>query len=544
VFRNQKGKAFLRDTNALFGATIARDQTAVLGLRRASGGPAILAGAASYEQGGAEAPCAYQYELKIGELEHALPRQAASLGPLALGDVDGDGVLELFAGGQVVPGHYPSPASSQLFRQVEGRWSLDAENTRTLTNVGLVNGAVWSDLDGDGLPEILLACEWGPLKIFRSDRGKLTSWSPKLTLKSTANANTQHATRNTQHEPRNPELGTRNSKLGTLSQLSGLWQSVTTGDFDGDGQLDIVAGNWGLNSPWRASLERPLTLFSGDLAGRDATDILECEFDSQRSQLVPRPLRDALATAVPWIAERFPTHAAWSRATVAEVVGDRRDKLLELNAATLASAVLLNRKDHFEVVLLPTEAQFAPTFGVCVSDFDGDGFEDIFLAQNFFAFRSEESRLDASRGLLLRGDGKGGFAPVPGELSGIKVYGEQRGAAVSDFDQDGRADLVVTQNGAATKLFRNTRARPGLRVRVAGPPGNPDGVGAVLRLKFPRGWGPARELHAGSGYWSQDSACAVLGTPEPPVAIQVTWPGGRRIEQAIRQPGSEVLVKP
>jgi hypothetical protein len=448
---------------------------------------------------------------------------------LALGDVDGDGVLELFAGGQVVPGRYPVPASSQLLRQVEGRWSPDAENSRTLTNVGLVNGAVWSDLDGDGLPELLLACEWGPLKFFRNDRGKLTPWNPRVKPKSDALANSQ--------------LGTRNPEPETLGDLSGLWQSVTTGDFDGDGLLDIVAGNWGLNSPWRAPPERPLTLFYGDLAGREATDILECEFDSQRGQLVPRPLRDALAAAAPWIAERFPTHAAWSRATAAEVMSDRRDKMRELSAATLSSAVLLNRKDHFEFISLPVEAQFAPTFGVCVADFDGDGFEDIFLAQNFFDFRAEDSRLDASRGLLLRGDGKGGFAPVPGQLSGIKVYGEQRGAAVADFDRDGRADLVVTQNGSATKLIRNSGARPGLRVRLAGPPGNPDGVGAVVRLKFARGWGPARELHAGSGYWSQDSACAVLGTPDRPEAIQVSWPGSRRTEQAIGQQSGEIVVK-
>jgi hypothetical protein len=544
VFRNQKGKGFVRDTNALFGAAVTRDQSSVLGWRRPSGGPAILAGAASYEDGEAEAPCAQYYDLKTGKLDSALPRHSSSLGPLALGDVDGDGDLELFAGGQAVPGHYPAPASSQLFQQVDGRWTLDADNARALAYVGLVNGAVWSDLDGDGLPELLLACEWGSLKIFRNDRGKLTPWNPKVTLQAPANAESQHATRNTQHATRTPEPGTRNSELGTLNQLSGLWQSVTTGDFDGDGHLDIVAGNWGLNSPWRASLERPLTLIYGDLAGRDATDVLECEFDSQRGELVPRALRDALAVAVPWIAERFPTHAAWSRATAAEVIGGRRDKLRELTAATLSSAVLLNRKDHFEFIPLPAEAQFAPTFGLCVADFDGDGFEDIFLAQNFFAFRVEDSRLDASRGLLLRGDGKGGFASVPGHLSGIKVYGEQRGAAVADFDHDGRADLVVTQNGAATKLFRNSGARPGLRVRLAGPPGNPDCVGAVLRLKFARGWGPARELHAGSGYWSQDSACAVLGTPERPEAILVTWPGGRRTEQAIGPHSGEIIVKP
>jgi len=319
---------------------------------------------------------------------------------------------------------------------------------------------------------------------------------------------------------------------------------VTTGDFDGDGQLDIVAGNWGLNSSWRASAEQPLTIFYGDLAGHNATDILETEFDRQGGKLVPRDLRDTLAAAVPWIAERFPTHTAWSHAAIADVMTGRREKMRELTASTLASTLFLNRKDRFEAIPLPAEAQLAPTFGVCVADFDGDGREDIFLAQNFFAFRVEDSRLDSSRGLLLRGDGKGGFVSVPGQVSGIKVYGEQRGAAVADFDQDGRTDLVVTQNGAATRLFRNTGARPGLRVRLAGPAGNPAGVGAVMRLKFVSGWGPAREIHAGAGYWSQDSACPVLGAPERPSAISLSWPGGRRTEQAIGPHKGELTVKP
>jgi hypothetical protein len=116
---------------------------------------------------------------------------------------------------------------------------------------------------------------------------------------------------------------------------------------------------------------------------------------------------------------------------------------------------------------------------------------------------------------------------VPGQESGVKVYGEQRGCALCDYDGDGRVDLVVTQNGAETKLYRNILARPGLRVRLKGPPGNPRGAGAVLRLKFSDHYGPAREVHAGSGYWSQDSAVQVMGTAEPPTQIEVRWPAGR-----------------
>ena len=131
---------------------------------------------------------------------------------------------------------------------------------------------------------------------------------------------------------------------------------------------------------------------------------------------------------------------------------------------------------------------------------------------------------------------------IPGQESGIKVYGEQRGAAVADFDGDGRADLVVTQNGAATSLYRNVAGRPGLRVRLFGPPGNPAGFGAVIRLKFGPRFGPAREIHAGSGYWSQDSAMQVLGAPEAPTEVWVRWPGGRVTTTQVSPTTREVTI--
>src|SRR5437016_1282676 len=195
--------------------------------------------------------------------------------------------------------------------------------------------------------------------------------------------------------------------------------------------------------------------------------------------------------------------------------------------------MFLNRGDHFEARALPAEAQLAPAFAVCVGDFDGDGNEDVFLSQNFFAVNPDSPRCDAGRGLWLRGDGTGKLTAVSGQESGIKVYGEQRGAAVCDYDGDGRVDLVVTQNGAETKLYHNVVARPGLRVRLKGPPGNPQGAGAQMRLRFGQRQGPVREIHAGSGYWSQDGAVQVLGTPEPPTQIWLRWPGGQVTTSAI-----------
>jgi hypothetical protein len=205
-------------------------------------------------------------------------------------------------------------------------------------------------------------------------------------------------------------------------------------------------------------------------------------------------------------------------------------------------------RNHFEAVELPYEAQSAPAFAVNVGDFDGDGNEDIFLSQNFFAvapgMRRDDAgrRLDAGRGLWLRATGGGKLEAVPGQESGILIYGEQRGAALCDFDGDGRVDLAVSQNGAETKLYQNVLGKPGLRVRLNGPPGNPDGVGATLRLMFGGRLGAAREIHGGSGYWSQDSMVQVLGCPEAPTQIWIRWPGGKTTTSPIPAGAKEITV--
>ncbi|MDB6040393.1 MAG: ASPIC/UnbV domain protein, partial [Verrucomicrobiales bacterium] len=187
-------------------------------------------------------------------------------------------------------------------------------------------------------------------------------------------------------------------------------------------------------------------------------------------------------------------------------------------------------------------AQFTPAFGINVADFDGDGCEDIFLSQNFFAVQPQTSRNDAGRGLLLKGHGRGAFATKDGAQSGIKIYGEQRGSAAADFDGDGRVDLVVSQNGGATTLLHNIGARPGLRVRLAGPARNPHAIGAVMRLEFEDKWGPSREVNCGSGYWSQNSLVQVLATPAVPTRIQIVWPGGRLTTSPLQESGKEVTV--
>ena len=304
--------------------------------------------------------------------------------------------------------------------------------------------------------------------------------------------------------------------------------------------MDIVASNWGLNSRYRTTRDHPWKLYYGDLEGKGTVDVIESYFDEGR-EVPARGLR-AVVAGLPFVRENFPTYEAYGKASLAELYGDKLKPMRAVEVTTLESMVFFNRGDHFEARPLPVVAQLAPALAVCVGDYDGDGNEDVFLSQNFFAMNSETGRNDAGRGLWLKGDGRGGLTAVPGQESGVKVYGEQRGAALCDYDGDGRVDLVVTQNGAETKLYHNVRARPGLRVRLKGPPGNPEAIGAQVRLRFGQAEGPAREIHAGSGYWSQDSAVQVLGIPKPPSAIQIRWPGGRTTSTAVPSQAKEITV--
>lgn len=510
VYHNDATKGFQLLEPGTWNQVAQRDQTSVLGWHVNPGKNGLLVSSSNYHDGAKTGDSVLQYESNGISLKAipGLPPDSASAGALALTDLTGEGHLTLFVGGRAIPGRYPEAPRSRIFGFDGTQWQPDGPNTSAVAGAGMVSGAVWSDLDGDGFPELILTCEWGPVRVYKNQVGKL-------------------------HEI-TQELG--------LDRFIGWWSGVTTVDLRGDGKLDIIAGNWGLNSSFEATPQHPVRLYYGDWSQGGGVDLLDAHDDAELG-IVPRRDFKPVSAALPFLQARFTTYLGFGEANIAKILGDLMPRTQQLQVNTLATSRFVNRGTHFDAVPLPREAQFAPAWAACVADADGDGHEDIFLSQNFFETDLDTPRIDSGRGLWLRGDGQGGLVPVPGQESGIRIYGEQRGAAVCDYDGDGRTDLVVTQNGTDTKLYHNTQAKPGLRVRLKGKSGNPDGIGAQMRLIFTGGrQGPVREIHAGSGYWSQDAAVQVLSLPATAEQLWIRWPGGKTTTTPVPAAAVEIEV--
>ncbi len=483
------------------------DQTGIVGWKE-DGQTHLVIGFANYEQGSARVPSAIHYRLEGGEVvsSDSLPGILSTTGPLAAADYTGDGRVDLFIGGRFKPGQYPYDADSRLFRNDNGTLVHDTENQAVLNDIGLVTGALFVDYNNSGEQDLILTTEWGSLKLFENNGGMFTE---------------------------------RTSELG-LDRYNGLWQGVAAGDFNGNGYSDLVATNWGENSPYRIeNPDRPLRIFYGDFTRNGRIDIVDTYYDEQIGGDVPRRKLEEYEN-IEDILRHVRSNKQFSEMTIGDMLRADPDQINHKDANTLKHKVFINHEgERFEAKSLPVETQLTAGFYAGVADMDNSGQDDIFISQNFFAVADPQRkpRLDSGRGLWLKGDGDGNFQTVPGHQSGVKVYGEQRGAALADYTGNGKVDLAVSQNAAATRIFENRSAERGIRVALEGPAQNRLGIGSIVRLMYADGSaGPVRYIQAGSGYWSQNSTVQILGVSGTPEAVEVTWFDGR-VDQIDIDPG-------
>ncbi len=432
----------------------------------------------------------------------ALPPLPVSAGAIAAADFDHSGRLGLFIGGRVQPGHYPLPPQSALLANRGGKFE-DVTDTLApgLREVGMVTSALWTDVDGDGWPDLLVALDWGNVKYFHNSKGKgFEDWT---------------------------------EKAGFASAGTGWWTSIAAADFNGDGKIDYVVGNVGLNTHFRADPAHPALLYSGNFKG-SGTQLIEGYYEGDT--LYPWRSRRDLSTALPSILKRFPTSDSYGSATLGELVGeDKLAKARRFAATELRSGVFLSQADGtFRFEPLPRVAQISPLQGMVAGDFGGDGHAGIYALQNSFAPVAAIGRFDGGLSQLIRGDGHGHFTAVPPVESGLIVPGDAKALALIDFDQGGWPDFLVTRNDNTTLAFHNggVPGRNSVRVVLHGAAGNPTAVGARVAVELADGTTQVSEVYAGSGYYSQSTPACFFGYPDgnPPRKIRIRWPSGRSSE--------------
>ena len=324
----------------------------------------------------------------------------------------------VFVGGRVVPGRYGiTPQSTLLKNDGRGHFTdVTAQVAPELARVGMVTDALWVDVDHDGRLDLVVVGEWMPITVFRNTGTKLERLSVR-----------------------------------GLEHTSGWWNRIITADFNGDGRPDFVLGNLGLNSRLHASPAEPARMYVKDFDRNGFPEQIVTLYENGKS--LPLALRDELTNALPYLKPRYPKYSDYAGQTVEQIFGGALNDAVLKQAETFATALALSNRDgSYTLVALPSAAQIAPVYGILAGDFDHDGKTDLLLAGNFGDVPPEIGSMMASYGLLLRGDGRGGFTPLGADQSGFVVPGESR-----DIQRlrTRRGDLyIVARNDDRPLFFR------------------------------------------------------------------------------------------
>jgi hypothetical protein len=450
--------------------------------------------------------------------DDAIPTRPGNSSAAAAADYDRDGDLDLFVGERLIAGKYPLAPDSHLLRNEGGRFvAATADSAPDLRELGLVTSAIWSDVDGDRWLDLLVALEWGPIKLFRNEQGKLVD---------------------------------RTSEAGLAGRL-GWWNSIAGGDIDADGDIDFVALNCGWNTKYgRPTADKPTLLYYGDMDHFGEMQLIEVKSGSEG--LLPVRGLSCSSSAMPFLKEKFATYHQFAASSLTEIYEPMcLDNALRFAANELSSGLLINDGGgRFAWRPLPVLSQVAPGFGATITDLDGDGHPDIYFVGNLHTREPETGAWSGGVGLMLRNDGQGAFTSVWPHESGLVVPGDAKGMAVSDMNLDGWPDIAVARNNDTLRCFLHRSEPPAempRTVRLRGPRGNPTGVGARITCVRTSGGKQTVEIHAGSGYLSQSSAVAFFGSEQigSMGSIEVQWPDGTESREfEVRSEGPIVIRHP
>ena len=350
----------------------------------------------------------------------ALPVNTGSKSCICPYDIDGDGDIDLFAGGKTVPGQWPqSCACSILINNGRGIFSDETIKWNSqLKNTGIVTDALWADVNNDHINDLIIVGEWMAPTIYINNHKSLTP----------AAFNNE------------------------MTAYKGWWNIITAGDFDKDGDIDFAAGNYGLNTQLHADEKEPVQLFNTDIDGNGSDDPILTSYISGVSY--PFNTMDDINGQVPLLRKKFYAYPSFADATIKDIIPEEQLKKAQVLTATdFRSLYFENTGKGFAAKELPAEAQFAPVYAIAAADINGDGFEDLMLFGNNIYNRIRLGRDDANHGTVLLNDGKGNFAFMPSYKSGITIRGNVRGCL---FINDA---LFIGVNNDSLRVYKVKRQK-------------------------------------------------------------------------------------